>query len=86
MGYEALQGKKLAFPRPAEIKFGLAWAQARQQVAQFHSLAFRHSAQEQNRNPPTPRTASSLWECWSGPGCREAKGQGLAQDAGSPRR
>lgn len=53
-------------------------------MAQFHSLAFRHSAQEQNRNPPTPRPASSQCECWSGPGCYEAKGQGLAQDSGNP--
>lgn len=47
-GCEALQGKELAFPWFPEIKFGLAWARARQKMAQFPSLMLRPSAQRQN--------------------------------------
>ena len=45
LGCEALQGKKLAFPGPPEVKFGLGWRKARQKVAQSRRLGLRPLAQ-----------------------------------------
>lgn len=58
LGCEALQGKKLAFPGPPEVKFGLGWREARQKVAQSRRLGLRPSAQEPGKGP-TPRQATS---------------------------
>ena len=68
LGCEALQGKKLAFPGPPEVKFWLGWREARQKVAQSRRLGLRPSAQEPGKGP-TPQ-ASHLFRlgCWRGPG------------------
>ena len=59
LGREAFQGKKLAFPEPPEVKFGLGWRKARRKVAQSRHLGLRPSAQGPAKGPPTPRQATS---------------------------
>ena len=51
LGCEALQGKKLAFPGPPEVKFGLGWRKARQKVAQSRRLGLRPLAQGPGKGP-----------------------------------
>lgn len=52
LGCESTQGKKLAFPRCPGIRFGLAWARARQKVAQFPH--HRELTQPRGRTDPLP--------------------------------